>query len=278
MKPYAPTPPSAAAPQGPAASPTGVQPALSLSGAGEGESDPTSSRPALRDGDYGGLLDSIIAGDYLLLSIRWGLRRWGEAGGSTQRTPADAAVTEVVPPGNPRANTPAFRAARKEEADGLRLRGTWKVVNVAELPPDATIIKGRFVNKLKHAGTPGEMPKGRFVAQGHKDKDKPFVVHNTPTLRQRSTKVIVPTSAVLDFRVFSPDVNQSYLQSKDRLSRDIYLQPRPEDMDLFGLKEGQCLRLLKPLYGSCDAGDYWGITLMTHIKKVLEMETLPADL
>jgi len=38
---------------------------------------------------------------------------------------------------------------------------------------------------LKHVGTPNEIAKARFVAQGHRDKAKWFVVHNLATPRQR---------------------------------------------------------------------------------------------
>lgn len=268
----APAPPS---PRPDATSQAGQSDAATV--AGEPSNTVAERSPARQERDMGDLLDSVIAGDQFLTSTRRGLVLWVASIERAAPSVVDAAVTEVLEPGDPRANTPAFRAARKEEADGLRLRRTWDVVARADLPPGANIIKGRFVNALKHAGTAKEKAKGRFVAQGHKDKDKPFVVHNNPTLRQRSTKIIVSASAVLTFRVFSHDVNQSYLQSKDHLSREIYLQPRLADMDLFGLKEGECLHLLKPLYGICDAGDYWGITVASHIKEDLKMAPLTAD-
>lgn len=245
--------------------------------AGEQSSTVAEPCPARQERDMGDLLDNVIAGDQFLTFTRRGLVLWGAYIERAAPSVVDAAVTEVLEPGDPWANTPGFRAARKEEGDGLRLRRTWDVVARADLPPGANIIKGRFVNALNHVGTAKEKAKGRFVAQCHKNKDQPVVVHNNPTLRQRPTKVIVSASAVLNFRVFSHDVSKSYLQSKDHLSRGIYLQPRLADMDLFGIKEGECLHLLKPLYGICNSGDYWGITVASHIKDDLKMAPLTAD-
>lgn len=110
------------------------------------------------------------------------------------------------------------------------------------------------------------MAKSRYVAKGHRDKDKPFNVPNMSTLLQRSTKIIVSTCAARGFRIFAHDVDQCYLQSKDKLARSIYLQPHPRHRKLFELTEDEVLRLLKPLYGVCDAGDYWNATFTTHFK------------
>eukprot|EP00171_Calliarthron_tuberculosum_P002099 IDg2099t1 len=89
---------------------------------------------------------------------------------------------------------------------------------------------------------------------------KPFVVHNNPTLRQSSTKLIISTAAINCFRLGLLDVTQAYLQAKDKFTRDIYIRPKPRDVKYFSLKAGELLHLQKPLYGICDAGDYWGAT------------------
>lgn len=136
---------------------------------------------------------------------------------------------------------------------------------------------GRFVHTLKHVGSPDEKPKARYVAQGHKDKDKPFVVHNMSTLRQRSTKMLVSTSAVCGFRLFIHDVNQSYLQSTEQMTRDVYLLPRAEDRHFFSIQGDEELQVLRPLYGICDAGDYWAATMSTHIKEDLGLVPSTGD-
>lgn len=87
------------------------------------------------------------------------------------------------------------------------------------------------------------------MAQGHSDKCKPFVVHNLATLRQRSTRLLVSTSAVMRLRVFAHDITQAYLQSRNRFTRRLYLRPRTEGRHLFDLADGQVLLLVLPLYG-----------------------------
>lgn len=185
--------------------------------------------------------------------------------------------TEVIPNGDPRLGTAQFVEAARKEADGLQERGTFTKVEAAEVPAGANVIGGRFVFTLKHVGTPQEMPKARFVAQGQHDKAKWFVVHNLATMRQRSTRVLVSTAAVLDFRIFGHDITQAYLQSQDRFSRQLYLRPRPRDRPLFDLAEDELLRIELPLYGVCDAGDYWHATFTEYIETDLNMTSLTSD-
>lgn len=127
-------------------------------------------------------------------------------------------------------------------------------------------------------GTREDVVKARFVAQGHREKAKMFVVHNLGTLRQRSTRRIVSTSAVMDFRLFSHDITQAYLQSQDRFSRQLYLRPRPDDRHILDLSEGELLKIKLPLYGICDAGDYWQVTFTVNIEKDLGMTPRMSDI
>lgn len=115
------------------------------------------------------------------------------------------------------------------------------------------------------------------MVQGNTDKEKPFIVHNNSTLLQSSTKLLVSTSAVLYFRIFSHDVTQAYLQRKDAMSRVIYVKPRIKDAALFGLKEDELMLVCLPVYGITDAGDYWGETSTAHVEKDLGMEPMAGD-
>eukprot|EP00170_Pyropia_yezoensis_P001479 contig_6504_g1483 len=190
---------------------------------------------------------------------------------------SDALITEVFKESDVRIQSEPFRASTQWEVDGLLGRGAMKVVKKRSLPKGANVVGGRFVHTLKHAGSPEERPKSRYVAQGHKDRDKRFVVHNLSTLRQRSTKMVVSTSAVCGFRLFAHDVNQSYLQSMEKMTRDVYLQPRAEDREYFGIGEDEVLQLVRPLYGICDAGDYWAATFTAHVEDDLGMAPTTGD-
>eukprot|EP00168_Porphyra_purpurea_P009868 TRINITY_DN2422_c0_g1_i11.p2 TRINITY_DN2422_c0_g1~~TRINITY_DN2422_c0_g1_i11.p2 ORF type:complete len:307 (-),score=86.12 TRINITY_DN2422_c0_g1_i11:1032-1952(-) len=156
-------------------------------------------------------------------------------------------------------------------------RDTFRKVHGRDLPRGANVLGGRMVCTIKNVGTPDEAPKARYVAQGNRDQAKQFVVHNLATLRQRSTRVLTSTAANLGLRLFADDITQAYLQSEEKFTRRIYLRPRPADRHLFGLEEGELLLILRPLYGVCDAGDYWHATLSKHIEEDLSMTPLVSD-
>lgn len=61
--------------------------------------------------------------------------------------------------------------------------------------------------------------------------------------------------------MFLHDVTQAYLQSKQNVTRKVYIKVKKADLDSFGMQSGTLLRLQKPLYGICNAGDYWGVTM-----------------
>ena len=121
-----------------------------------------------------------------------------------------------------RKDSKVFHIAKNDEIRGLIERIPWSVVHVQSLPLGADIIGGRFGNVLKNAGTEKELAKERYVAQGYNDKMKLFVVHNNTTaLRQSSSKTIVCSACILNFRISLLDVTQAYLQSEQKMYRVI---------------------------------------------------------
>ena len=121
-----------------------------------------------------------------------------------------------------------------------------------EILENANILNGRFVLAIKDSGTNKEVWKARYVVQGHKDKLKLSFVHDTSTAVQFSVKLLVGLAALFEFRLFSTDVTQAYLHSTEELSRDVYVKPSSK----VDLESNQLLKLLKPLYGPADSGDY----------------------
>lgn len=116
-----------------------------------------------------------------------------------------------------------------------------------------------------------------YVAHGYNDSDQPCIVHDTVMLQATSIFLILSTSCILNFHMFSHDVTQAYIQSRYKLCKKIYTKPKREDLVLFGLDEGQVLKLFKPFYGICEAGDYWNITTDEYIIKDLRMIRTPRD-
>eukprot|EP00168_Porphyra_purpurea_P011369 TRINITY_DN2896_c0_g1_i1.p1 TRINITY_DN2896_c0_g1~~TRINITY_DN2896_c0_g1_i1.p1 ORF type:complete len:816 (+),score=159.39 TRINITY_DN2896_c0_g1_i1:2887-5334(+) len=255
--------------------------------------------------ELGDLLASVVSGEAFLSSVRRGCQACVErrpespsartpvrvtlpgsgahalARGSAHETSANplfaAHIAEVVPSGDPRLLTARFREAALEKVSGLRDRGKFTVAKTADVPRTASIIGGRFVYTLKNVGTAVELSKALFVGQGHRDRVKDFVVHNTATLRQRFTRLVVSTSANMGWRVYAQDITQAYLQSEDAFDRELYLRPKPADRHLFDLGDDEVLKLDLALYGVCDAGMYWAATLHGHIDKDLAMLPFISD-
>lgn len=95
------------------------------------------------------------------------------------------------------------------------------------------------------------------------------------TLRASLIRLILSTAAYHGFRLFSHDVKQAYLQSKYERSRQIYIQTEKEDMHLFELQDDELLHFIKPLYGICEAGNYWGVTIKEHHINDLKIIPVP---
>lgn len=151
--------------------------------------------------------------------------------------------------------------------------GTWKVVLKEEVPSNANVLGGRFVLAIKDSDTDREVWKARFVVQGYRDKMNKSLVHDNSNVRPSSVRMLVGLASIFGFQLFSTDVTQAYLQSVDKLMRDVYVKPTKE----FELAPNQILKLLKPLYGLAESGEYWGKTISEHLRKELGMETLVGD-
>ena len=153
-------------------------------------------------------------------------------------------------------------------------RGTWKLVLRDEVPKDANVMGGRFVLAIKDADTDKPTYKARFVVQGHRDRDKDLLVHTSSALRQNSLKILVSIAAMFGFPIWTHDVSQAYLQSGSQLLRDVYVKPTKE----FELTPNVLFKLLRPLYGLPDAGDYWHMKFANHLRDDLHMRDTIGDL
>jgi hypothetical protein len=85
--------------------------------------------------------------------------------------------------------------------------------------------------------------------------------------------VLIALAAIMGFTIWLEDVTQAFVQSLRELLRDVFVETSKElelDSDLV-------LKLLDPLYGLSDAGDYWARTLLDHHRMDLHMTPTVSD-
>lgn len=183
----------------------------------------------------------------------------------------DTFIIKVVTPTEERAQREDFQIAKQKEVDGLVRRNIWKKVHISTIPRNANIVSGRFALTLKNYGTLEEVPKVRYVSQGFNDSEKPYLAHDVTTLRPTSIREVLSVAPVLGMRLFTHDVTQAYIQSEEHFFTNVFLVPKERDRHLFGVTSDKALKLIKPLYGLCDSGDYWAQTIERHLCSDLGM-------
>lgn len=80
-------------------------------------------------------------------------------------------------------------------------------------------------------------------------------------------------SGVIGFQLCSKDNCQAYLESAEKLLRDVYINPGKE----VDLQPNQILKLLRPLYGLSDSDDYWGATFNKRLTEDIGMNATTTD-
>jgi Reverse transcriptase (RNA-dependent DNA polymerase) len=182
-------------------------------------------------------------------------------------------ITEIIDKKDPRTHDPRMEAAKRKEIQGLLKRGTFKVILKSEIPDGANVLGGRYVLSIKDTGTNREVWKSRYVIQGHRDQEKEIMVRSSTNIQQRSLRIVFALSGILGFKIWTQDVTQAYLQSAGTLARDVFInKPAPE----LGLNSEQALKLLRPLYGLADSGDFWYRELSQYHRE-LGMKPLTTD-
>lgn len=78
---------------------------------------------------------------------------------------------------------PDIVEAKKVKVSGSIRRKICKVIKKCYILSDSIVLAGRFKLVLKNQGTPSEKAKLRFVTNGSNVCDKPYILHDTATLR-----------------------------------------------------------------------------------------------
>lgn len=61
------------------------------------------------------------------------------------------------------------------------------------------------------------------------------------------------------------------------MTRDVYVDQKPADRNLFEIGDEELLKLELPLYGVLDTRDYWGIDVFEHNKNGLRLLSAPGE-
>lgn len=130
-------------------------------------------------------------------------------------------LTEVIMPHD--ATSKNFTDAIKKEIVGLSCQNTWELISAKRVVENATVLYGRFVLEIRDEITFNEICKARLLSQGNKDLMKASLVRSISIACQYFIKFIDSLAVIFLFPIFSTDVTRAYLQSKEKLQRDMYV-------------------------------------------------------
>ena len=174
---------------------------------------------------------------------------------------------------------PQYTASRQKEVAGLLEKGVFETVTDRnDIPAGTRIFNSRFVDEIKNLGTEKAFEKSRLVVQAYNDVDKGLVLTQSPTIQRVSQRLMVCLAATLNnTKLYTRDVTQAYVLSKSNLSRDFYIRPPKELIEMIGADRDCVLKVIKPLYGVPEAGNHWFATYHDHHTKELNMKQSTYD-
>lgn len=103
------------------------------------------------------------------------------------------------------------------------------------------------------------------------------MLHDANSLRASFIRIILSVPAIQVFRLFSHAVIQAYPKIKYRVTRYVYIGPKPCVQPLFGLGDGEMIKLVMHFYVICKVADYWAVTVNDHKVNDLQMLRAPRD-
>ncbi len=157
--------------------------------------------------------------------------------------------------------------------------GTYEVVPESKLCESGTVLKSKFILTIKNHNEDTEYFKARLVILGHRDPDKPRVVNEAPTVLKSSVRLMITLIASHNFPLWSRDITLAFLQSKEKLKRDVYVRPPRKENVLtqIGAPPGSILKAIKPQYGLAESPGYWWQTFRDWHLYDLDMKSSSLD-
>ena len=105
--------------------------------------------------------------------------------------PSNCWLTEVIKENNLGANNPKIIEIKQKEIRDLISRGTFSEALRTELPDGANMITAGYVLAMKSEGGKEERYKARYVAEGHIDIMKDYLVHGAQKFQCVSVRIIL---------------------------------------------------------------------------------------
>lgn len=68
-------------------------------------------------------------------------------------------------------------------------------------------LSSRFVLTLQNVVSPDEKAKAMLVPQGHKDAEKPLILHDGSTLKHSSVRLILRHAGIAGSQLLTQDIN-----------------------------------------------------------------------
>jgi hypothetical protein len=157
----------------------------------------------------------------------------------------------------------SFMEAKKKELESFFQNQVWLFDDADNAPADR-VLKARFILTWKKHENGAPRAKARLVVQGFRDPDAHLGNLSTasPTLTRLSRNFIMSVATMMGMTIFTSDISTAFLQGRnfDPDSKRIIWVKLPKDGEqLLGLPEGhgKLMKLVKPMYGLCDAPRAW---------------------
>ena len=132
-------------------------------------------------------------------------------------------LTEIIKPNDPIANCPKTIEAKYAEIRDLVNKDAFRAVLRTQLPDGENLITARYVFAIKSDEDKEERYKARYVAGGHLDIMKDYLVYDAQTIQCVSVRIILVVAKIKGFRIWVVDGKLAYLQYDEPLIRKIFI-------------------------------------------------------
>jgi hypothetical protein len=177
-------------------------------------------------------------------------------------------------------NTPGapFEESDRTEIEALIANGIFEIQRYNSQVHNQRIFNLRLVREIK-GKTTQPYEKSRLVLAGHNDTEKDTVLTQSPTIQRMSQRLIlaigVSLMATYGMKMELRDITQAYIQSTDKLARQLFAKPPKELKSSF--PPDTIFQVVRPLYGAAESGLYWYKTYHNHHTGKLRMKTSTYD-